>query len=841
MQHTPKGQRVLINGMFMLVLWLALILRLYRIEAQSLWNDEGTSVALAARDLAAITRGAANDIHPPLYYYILHFWMAFVGHSELAVRSLSALLGTALVLMTFVLARFIAGDVPALIATLFAALSPFAIYYSQETRMYILCALLAALSVHAWVLLLSKWQNAGEKASRSSTLAAFLYILASILLLYTHYFAATMLIVQNLAFLWWLLTTRLPVTMRRLSVVLRWTAIQITIAAAYLPWLVLAREQLRVWPAISEPLSLRTLLGDLLCVFSLGLSTRLCPPAVLAGFGLLLLAGVLALRPHRKQGLQPQAGSTSYVLFLLYLFVPIGIMYLLSLQRPMYNPKFLLLCIVPFHLFLANGARWLADVASRFWLFAIAKGGGDRTKPGGQTGRWLRYIFLLSIIVFVVVSSWDSLRAYYFDPLYARDDYRSIARYIEIVGGEDDAILINAPGQIETFTYYYQGNLPLYPLPRQRPLDKTQTEADLVQMIEGRKRIFAILWATDESDPERFVEGWLDQHCYKAMDSWYGNVRLVIYAVPAMPAQQQIERPLSVNLGNKVRLLGYNLLTTEVRPGDILQLSLFWQAIAPMQERYKVFTHVIDSHGHLVGQRDAEPGGGAKITTIWQEGEQVLDNYGLPILPATPPGEYVIEIGMYNLESGQRLPVIEHGQETGDRILLQTVRILPALAPPPLSVLGMKRQMNVQFGELTLLGYDMAKLGYEHQPDSPIQPGDVVHLTLFWQANQAPSRDVMLLLQMRDKQGKAWAEHLAQPTEGFYPARLWHTGEIIRDQHHWFLPADLPPQRYQIYLSVQRLPEGQQIGSLLVLTSLTIQSNASSAGRCPCKLQPAAS
>ena len=818
MPYEQKSQQILVHSLLVLILLLASLLRWYRIEAQSLWNDEGTSVALAARDLAAITRGAANDIHPPLYYYALHFWIRCSGNSELAVRSLSALLGTMLVLMAFVLGRSLAGGEVGLIAALLAALSPFQIYYSQETRMYILSAFLAALSAYAWVRLLSSWLDAKDNSRRIFG-AFILYILASISLLYTHYFAVTLLIAQNLAFLWWLKTT----TERRLPIVLRWVLVQCIIVAIYLPWLFLVREQLRVWPAISEPLPLTTLLWNLLCVFSLGLSVKACPSALVLGFAVLCLAGMLVPRPRQESSMQPPASLMLYRLSLLYLLVPIGTMYVLSLQRPMYNPKFLLPCTVPFHLFLAQGIHWLASHAGSLWQSAAAKKISTE-KRGGGVAPWLRYLFLSLAIAFVAVASAGSLKAYYFDARYARDDYRSIARYIETVGEEGDAVLINAPGQIETFTYYYQGHLPLYPLPRQRPPDKVQTEAELAQMVKEHKRIFAILWATDESDPERFVEGWLDQHCYKASDSWYGNVRLVIYAVPAVLAEQCIEQPLSVNLGNKVQLLGYSLLTKEVRPGDILQLTLFWQAIAPMNERYKVFTHVIDPYGHLVGQRDAEPGGGAKITTIWQEGEQVIDNYGLLILPATPPGEYGIEIGMYHLETGQRLPVIEHGQEIGDHVLLQSVRILPALAPPSVSVLGMKRQLNARFGELTLLGYDLSKLGYEHQPDAPIAPGDVVHLTLFWQANQAPTADVTLLLQLRDKKGKVWAERRAQPTDGLYPPQRWHTGEIIRDQHHWFLPPDLPAQRYQIHLSVHRSPDNQPVGAPLVLTNLVIAS-----------------
>jgi hypothetical protein len=487
----------------------------------------------------------------------------------------------------------------------------------------------------------------------------------------------------------------------------------------------------------------------------------------------------------------------------------------------MYNPKFLLLCTPPFYLFLAQGALSVAGDPGCPWQSA-------RTPDSAAASReppvwaWLRFIASLTAIVFVATASLYSLRAYYFDSRYARDDYRGIAQYVQAVERADDAVLINAPGQIETFTYYYQGKLPLYPLPRQRPLDEAKTEADLRQMIEGRKRIFAVLWATDESDPRRFVEGWLDQHTYKAMDSWYGNVRLAVYAVPAQPAAEGIDHPLDVNLGDKVRLLGYSLPTTDLMPGDILQLSLFWQAVAPMNERYKVFTHVIDAHGHLVGQRDAEPGGGAKITTIWEEGEQVVDNYGLLILPATPPGDYIIEIGMYGLGDGLRLPVIEGDGPVGDHVILQSVRILPAVAPPPLSVLGMKAQLDTHFEDLTLLGYDLAKLGYEHQPDAPIHAGDILHLTLFWQANRQLGGEIQLALQLKDETGAISLERRAQPTEGQYPAQQWGIGEIVRDQHNLPLPADLPTGRYHIVLSAQRLASDQQMGPLLPLASLAI-------------------
>jgi hypothetical protein len=506
-----------------------------------------------------------------------------------------------------------------------------------------------------------------------------------------------------------------------------------------------------------------------------------------------------------------------YLISWLYLFGPVCTMYALSLRRPMYNPKFLLLCTPSFHILLAQGVGLLADVAGRIWQGSIAQ------RHILHARALMRLLLPLVVMASVVLPSLLSLRAYYFDPRYARDDYRAIAHYIEAVAREGDAILINAPGQIETFAYYYHGSLPLYPLPRQRPLDAAQTEADLRQVLSGRGRVFAVLWATGESDPGRFIEGWLDQHAYKAMDSWYGNVRLVVYAVPNEGLAGRIEYPVQVNLGNKVQLLGYSLPITEVMPGDILQLTLHWQAMAPMSERYKVFTHVLDAHGHLVGQRDAEPGGGAKITTIWQPGEQIIDNYGLLILHATPPGKYSIEIGMYGLNDGQRLPVLEGKRVIADRVLLRPVLVLPAAAPPPLSVLGMKRQLHVQFGDVVLLGYDLAKLGYEHQPDAPLRPGDVVHLTLFWQAQRHPQEDIALRLQLQDEKGTMRLEQLGRPTDGQYPTLQWNAGEIVRDQHNLPLPLDLPAGRYQVKLSVQCLPNGTALGSAIVLTHLNLK------------------
>jgi len=212
----------------------------------------------------------------------------------------------------------------------------------------------------------------------------------------------------------------------------------------------------------------------------------------------------------------------------------------------------------------------------------------------------------------------------------------------------------------------------MYPLPRHRPLRRDETEAELQDIAASHERVFAILWATDQSDEERFIEGWLDTHTYKALDEWYGNVRLVVYSVPQEPPTE-ITHPLDAVLGDSIRLLGYALPSAEVRVGDVLQLTLFWQAMEPIPRRYKIFLHVLDKDGQIVSQRDSEPGGGARLTNTWQPGETVLDNYGVLIPLDAPAGEYQVKIGMYHVKDGTRLPIILGGQVVGDYLLLDPV------------------------------------------------------------------------------------------------------------------------------------------------------------------------
>ena len=139
----------------------------------------------------------------------------------------------------------------------------------------------------------------------------------------------------------------------------------------------------------------------------------------------------------------------------------------------------------------------------------------------------------------------------------------------------------------------------------------------------------------------------------------------------------EMQHALGLRLGEPVTLLGYDLRADRIQAGETLALTLYWQALTQMDTSYTVFTHLLDQEGRIWGQKDSVPGGGQLPTTSWVEREIIEDWYEIEVSRDAPAGEYVLEIGMYQWETGERLPVFdERGTPQGDRILLDRIQIL---------------------------------------------------------------------------------------------------------------------------------------------------------------------
>ena len=121
---------------------------------------------------------------------------------------------------------------------------------------------------------------------------------------------------------------------------------------------------------------------------------------------------------------------------------------------------------------------------------------------------------------------------------------------------------------------------------------------------------------------------------------------------------------------DKILLLGYELR----KEGRSYLLSLEWEALNQMEHDYTTFVHLIDANGKIVSQADNQPIGGTYPTSIWDKGEIIFDAYRLPIEVDMPAGQYRLLIGLYRLETMQRLNIFDAGGKAlGNFVVLQNV------------------------------------------------------------------------------------------------------------------------------------------------------------------------
>jgi uncharacterized membrane protein len=283
-----------------------------------------------------------------------------------------------------------------------------------------------------------------------------------------------------------------------------------------------------------------------------------------------------------------------------------------------------------------------------------------------------------------------------FDVIYRRDEEPHYNLYFRTQHPLDRdyfiaLYLIDEAGQVVGSTVQPQPATVWYPTSRWQPGEVVKIRANTLPWWTGDREQYSVaLGILDGNDtwdmsrrlrPTVIESEWLtplpaDGTLLQLMtfrNTWAG-ARPVLqerrFTVP------EIEHPMEATLGDQVRFLGYDLSPPPYRRGETLHLTLYWQAMTRMEESYTVFVHLLNKDGIMGGQWDSLPGGGLLPTTNWLEGEVIADEYEVPIKAGAPPGEYAIEIGMYEASTGERLEVRgEGGDMEGNRIVLPKIQI----------------------------------------------------------------------------------------------------------------------------------------------------------------------
>jgi 4-amino-4-deoxy-L-arabinose transferase-like glycosyltransferase len=118
-----------------------------------------------------------------------------------------------------------------------------------------------------------------------------------------------------------------------------------------------------------------------------------------------------------------------------------------------------------------------------------------------------------------------------------------------------------------------------------------------------------------------------------------------------------IEQPRMADFGDAIRFQGYDVTSEMLRSSGVVTVTTHWQALAPIEEEYMLFLHVLDAEGNIVGHADAPPGGPRAPTSIWKPQQYITWFHPVPLPADTPAGTYWVSLGVYHAEDFTRLPL----------------------------------------------------------------------------------------------------------------------------------------------------------------------------------------
>jgi 4-amino-4-deoxy-L-arabinose transferase-like glycosyltransferase len=275
------------------------------------------------------------------------------------------------------------------------------------------------------------------------------------------------------------------------------------------------------------------------------------------------------------------------------------------------------------------------------------------------------------------------------------------------------------------------------------------------------------------------------------------------YAKPPLLTQADVPADLprlDWVIDGKMRLIGARIEQPRVRAAETLPVTVYWQALEPMDINYSVFVHLFGRGGQKVGQFDTYPGLGAWPTTLLKPGDVIADTYPVPVWPEAEqvaPSALRVLVGLYDYHEPGR-PARPTVDAAGQPVNLQVgwAKLVPWEWPQIVPV----QPLDITFGDgIRLSGYDLSA---GPSPDS-------YTLQLIWQPAARPSADYTVFLQVWDGDEQV-AGFDGPPVGGDYPTSWWEAGEVIVDEHGLDL-GGLAPGHYRLLVGLYRLDTGERL------------------------------
>jgi hypothetical protein len=715
---------------------LALALRLFRLDAQSLWLDEGSTWQFTQLPWSALLRDLCDPTAAyPLYHVLLKAWIGLFGDSAIALRLPSAIAGALAAPVVYLAARELdqfavrsslspvrdaqpsALSHYGLGAALPTALGPFALWYGQEAKVYSLLLLSAALTT--WLAL---------RALRTNARRDWLLLGAVVVVsLFVHRLSALLALAVGWA----------------------WVFVHAECRMQNAEWaqgeLRTGNWKLRTVPRLLPPALLLLAGAGLIAAMARGLGDDRAatgayipasPPQALwltfvrfsvdrnpgdavwwwlLPFAALLIVGLWRL------GTAAYHGNRGAVALLTLFGVPLTLFLIQLLFTRLYEARYLMIIFPAWALVLAAGL--FQEAGDRRQGAQDDRPQAIEGQPSGRSpqhsapaSRSPRHPVTAVLLAFALISGALAL----FQPVYGifsgdpvKEQYRDAIGELAVRVHPDDAVVLH-PSYIRPLYDYYMGRFSSDPAPEpltfadfwQGETQYGQREWDIERRakLAGFTRSFLLIAPEHARTVDQPIPGdeyglvgnfWAfsrEQRAWPCGIWRFNGAHLLCQEAPepyytGEPAPQPAT-PSDAQFGERLQFLGFTLKATTpdgpgvYRAGGVLPVSLFFDVTEPLSADYSLFLHLCrDCAVPPAAGEDGPPLEGYLPTSTWLPGKPARDDRAITLPADLPPGAYTLLLGIYDPNDptpAGRLPVRGAGALDAGRLVLGTVNIINA-------------------------------------------------------------------------------------------------------------------------------------------------------------------
>jgi hypothetical protein len=293
--------------------------------------------------------------------------------------------------------------------------------------------------------------------------------------------------------------------------------------------------------------------------------------------------------------------------------------------------------------------------------------------------------------------------------------------------------------------------------------------------------------------------------------------------VPPLPWLAPGRAKRYVDWGGAIRLLGYELPTEPLAPGDSFQADFMLENVALLNRNLNVLVRVVGEDGSEVLRSEGWPWGAE--TSAWPLHEIWRDGHAFTLPESTAPGLYRVELSFYDPATLDPLPAAD----------AQTGAALPPVHVVDYLTVGESQPAPAALGDaLGVFGGRYQLDGTALDPTEPVQPGGTLNALLKWRSTQPAqtitNEDYSTFLHLVGPDGNLATQADVAPEAAFLPPRLWQPDAAAPQRYTLTLPADAPAGTYTLYAGMYdaagRLPaavDGEPAGDALPIAEVQVQ------------------